>query len=67
MASTPSSVRVVWDDRFTQYDFGDSHPMNPVRLDLTTRLARGTAATPFDEIISVSMIRTCVPIDRSMP
>lgn len=40
MASTPSSVRVVWDDRFTQYDFGDSHPMNPVRLDLTTRLAR---------------------------
>lgn len=40
MASTTPSVRVVWDDRFTQYDFGQSHPMNPVRLDLTTRLAR---------------------------
>ncbi len=39
MTSAPS-VRVVWDDRLTEYDFGDSHPMNPIRLDLTTRLAR---------------------------
>ncbi|HMG29706.1 MAG TPA: acetoin utilization protein AcuC [Jiangellaceae bacterium] len=33
-------VNVVWDDSLTRYDFGPSHPMNPVRLDLTIRLAR---------------------------
>jgi acetoin utilization protein AcuC len=31
---------VVWDDSLTRYDFGPTHPMNPVRLDLTIRLAR---------------------------
>ena len=31
---------VVWDEVFTAYDFGPTHPMAPVRLDLTTRLAR---------------------------
>jgi len=36
MACTSS---VVWDDRFLGYDFGE-HPMSPVRLDLTMRLAR---------------------------
>jgi acetoin utilization protein AcuC len=30
---------VVWDDGYLRYDFGD-HPMHPVRLDLTIRLAR---------------------------
>jgi acetoin utilization protein AcuC len=34
----PSQVRVVWDPGFTAYDFGPSHPMSPVRLDLTARL-----------------------------
>jgi acetoin utilization protein AcuC len=29
---------VVWDEGYLAYDFGD-HPMNPVRLDLTMRLA----------------------------
>lgn len=30
---------VVWDEAYLAYDFGD-HPMNPIRLDLTARLAR---------------------------
>jgi acetoin utilization protein AcuC len=30
---------VVWDEGYLRYDFGD-HPMHPVRLDLTIRLAR---------------------------
>jgi acetoin utilization protein AcuC len=34
------SVHVVWDDSLTRYDFGPSHPMSPIRLDLTIRLAR---------------------------
>lgn len=32
-------ARVYWDDAMTRYDFGPSHPMHPVRLDLTMRLA----------------------------
>ncbi len=35
-----SQARVIWDDDFTRYDFGPEHPMAPVRLDLTARLAR---------------------------
>ncbi|MGN6245939.1 MAG: acetoin utilization protein AcuC [Motilibacteraceae bacterium] len=31
---------VVWDDSFLAYDFGPGHPMAPVRVDLTVRLAR---------------------------
>lgn len=34
------STLVVWDDVFTTYDFGRSHPMRPVRLELTMALAR---------------------------
>jgi acetoin utilization protein AcuC len=36
--SGPSSV--VFDSSLTDYDFGPSHPMSPVRVDLTIRLAR---------------------------
>ena len=31
---------VVFDSSLTAYDFGPSHPMSPVRVDLTMRLAR---------------------------
>jgi len=34
------SVHVTWDDSLTSYDFGPAHPLSPVRLDLTIRLAR---------------------------
>ncbi|GAB7005903.1 acetoin utilization protein AcuC [Nocardioides sp. AN3] len=30
---------VVFDQGLTEYDFGPSHPMNPIRVDLTMRLA----------------------------
>src|SRR3954447_8545466 len=29
----------IWDEGYLAYDFGD-HPLNPLRLDLTVRLAR---------------------------
>ena len=32
-------VFVVWDDSLTAYNFGQSHPMHPLRLDLTAKLA----------------------------
>src|SRR4051794_24798060 len=31
---------VVFDESLTDYDFGHAHPMNPIRVDLTMRLAR---------------------------
>jgi acetoin utilization protein AcuC len=34
------SVRIVWDDVFTTYDFGPQHPLRPLRLELTMALAR---------------------------
>ncbi len=33
-------VNVVWDQRFTTYDFGVGHPMHPIRLDLTYALSQ---------------------------
>jgi acetoin utilization protein AcuC len=34
------STLVVWDDVFTTYDFGPSHPLRPLRLELTMALSR---------------------------
>ena len=34
------SVHLTWDESFTAYDFGPSHPMAPLRVELTIRLAR---------------------------
>ena len=31
---------VVWGQDFTRYDFGAGHPMGPLRIDLTARLAQ---------------------------
>jgi acetoin utilization protein AcuC len=36
----PVQATVVWDEALTHYDFGPSHPMTPIRLDLTARLCR---------------------------
>ncbi|MGZ6792184.1 MAG: acetoin utilization protein AcuC [Mycobacteriales bacterium] len=38
------SALVVWDDVFSSYDFGPTHPMRPMRLELTMSLARQTGA-----------------------
>ncbi|MGH3322159.1 MAG: acetoin utilization protein AcuC [Streptosporangiaceae bacterium] len=34
------SLRVVWDDALTRYDFGHGHPLAPIRVELTMELAR---------------------------
>lgn len=38
MPATPAPA-VVWNSSLLDYDMGPSHPLNPVRLDLTMRLA----------------------------
>jgi acetoin utilization protein AcuC len=35
------SAAVVWTPEFLGYDLGDDHPLDPIRLDLTMRLATG--------------------------
>jgi acetoin utilization protein AcuC len=34
------TVAAAWDRRLLDYDFGSSHPLNPVRVELTMELAR---------------------------
>ncbi len=45
-------ARVAWDDAMTGYDFGRGHPMSPIRLDLTIRLARELGALDGVEVVS---------------
>ena len=40
MSPMSASTLVVWDDVFTDYDFGPTHPLRPLRLELTIGLAR---------------------------
>ncbi|WP_454050793.1 acetoin utilization protein AcuC [Cellulomonas sp. Marseille-Q8402] len=46
-------VRVVWTPELLGYDFGPGHPMAPLRLDLTVRLARslGLLDLPGVEVV----------------
>jgi acetoin utilization protein AcuC len=39
----------VWDDAYLAYDFGD-HPLHPIRLDLTIRLARSLGVLDHVEL-----------------
>jgi acetoin utilization protein AcuC len=44
------SLRVVWDDALTEYNFGPSHPLAPVRVDLTMRLARSVGLFEWAQV-----------------
>lgn len=46
----PRVVRVVWTPELLAYDFGDGHPMSPLRLDLTMRLARVLGLLQGDDV-----------------
>jgi len=45
------SVVVPWDDALVGYDFGPGHPLNPLRVDLTIRLARELGVLDKVEIV----------------
>ncbi|MGV9302272.1 acetoin utilization protein AcuC [Nonomuraea sp. NPDC003727] len=49
------SVRVVWDDALTAYDFGPGHPLAPIRVELTMALARELGVLDRTEVVG------CVP------
>src|SRR6478672_397991 len=48
------SVCVPWDEAMVAYDFGPDHPLNPLRVDLTMRLARELGVL---DLPNVSMVR----------
>src|SRR5699024_12090748 len=41
---------LVWDDAFLNYRFSETHPMNPVRLKLTHRLAKSLGVLDRDRL-----------------
>ncbi len=43
---------LMWDDAVTGYDFGASHPMDPVRLDLTMGLVRAYGLDRAVDVVS---------------
>jgi acetoin utilization protein AcuC len=48
------AVSVVWDDALLGYTMGGDHPMHPVRLDLTMRLAEQLGVLSNDRITVVA-------------
>jgi acetoin utilization protein AcuC len=44
---------VVFDDDLTEYDFGLGHPMAPIRVDLTIRLARSLGVLDLPDVTVV--------------
>ena len=50
------SLAVPWDDALVRYDFGPSHPLAPVRVELTIALARslGVLDRPSVELLGVA-------------
>jgi acetoin utilization protein AcuC len=46
----PCTVHVAWDDRLTGYNFGPSHPLAPVRVELTIALARAFGVLDADGV-----------------
>lgn len=48
------SIAVIWSEELLRYDLGGEHPMHPVRIDLTMRLAKslGVLDDPGVELVS---------------
>ncbi|MGJ9413298.1 acetoin utilization protein AcuC [Aeromicrobium sp. CF4.19] len=47
----PERACLVFDDRLTAYNFGQTHPMAPVRVELTMALARGLGVLDHLDVV----------------
>ncbi|GAA1135261.1 acetoin utilization protein AcuC [Nocardioides aquiterrae] len=56
MPACPGPAAVVFDPSLTEYDFGPAHPMSPVRVDLTMRLAEALG------VVGGQLVRVPAPI-----
>ena len=52
-----SQCAVVWDESVLDYDLGGHHPLHPVRLDLTMRLARALGVLDGVEVLTPENVR----------
>ncbi|HEY0903763.1 MAG TPA: acetoin utilization protein AcuC [Marmoricola sp.] len=52
---------VVYDKSLTDYDFGPAHPMNPVRVDLTMRLAESLGVVSADSTGDGGLVAVAAP------
>lgn len=50
MPFSPDSTDVAWSPELARHDFGPGHPMSPLRLDLTLRLARELGLLAPDDV-----------------
>ena len=53
MLRMSASLVVPWDDALVGYDFGNDHPLNPIRVDLTMRLARALGVLDLPQVTTV--------------
>ena len=68
------TLHVAWDERLAGDDFGPGHPMAPIRLKLTTELARafglghldGVEAAFWDDprVLTMGCMSTRTPVPR---
>jgi acetoin utilization protein AcuC len=71
MPACPGPASVVFEPTLTEYDFGPSHPMGPIRVDLTMRLAADlgvldglrTVAAPMADDDLVATVHDAALID----
>lgn len=54
---------VVYDDDLIRYDFGPGHPLAPVRVDLTMRLARSLGVLDLPDL---ELVSACVASDEQI-
>lgn len=47
-------VALVWDDALASYNFGDGHPLAPIRVELTVDLIRETGLMARPDVIEVA-------------
>ena len=58
-----ASVCVPWDEALIGYDFGHDHPLNPLRVELTMRLARDLGVL---DLPTVSVVRPAPATDAEL-
>ena len=54
------AVSVVWDDALLGYTMGGDHPLHPVRLDLTMRLADSLGVLATDRLRVVAPVASAL-------
>jgi acetoin utilization protein AcuC len=53
MAWMSDKVAVIWDEALAAYDFGPTHPLAPVRVELTMALARAFGVLDAENVVEV--------------